>query len=325
MTAAPRAFVTGALGAIGRAVSDRLDALGAEVAGVDLTADPERGVVAGDISLPGDWEDHAAGAELFVHTAAIVSLGPGADRFWRVNVAGTRNALDAAVRAEARRFVHLSSVTVFGFDFPDGVDESRPVRPNGVPYVDTKVASEQVVLQAHAAGEVPCTIVRPGDVYGPGVPSWTVLPVRELRARRLLLPAMGRGIFSPVHLDDVVDGIGLAAGSAEAVGGVFTLSGGAGVETRDFFGHYARMLGRERVPVAPTPVAAGLAAAASAAARVRRAETEVNVAAVRYLARTGTYSIERARSVLGYSPSIGLDQGMESCERWLRDEGLLDS
>ena len=45
-------------------------------------------------------------------------------------------------------------MVVFGFDFPDGVDERYPVRPNGVPYVDTKVAAEQVVLQAHGAREI---------------------------------------------------------------------------------------------------------------------------------------------------------------------------
>ena len=69
--------------------------------------------------------------------------------------------------------------------------EDHPIRPNGVPYVDTKVASEQVVLQAHAAGELACTVVRPGDVYGPGSRPWTFWPVEELARGRLLLPAMG--------------------------------------------------------------------------------------------------------------------------------------
>ncbi len=81
---------------------------------------------------------------------------------------GTRHALDAAREAGAERFLHLSSVTVFSFDFPDGVTEAWPVRANGVPYVDTKVAAEAVVLGAHAAGEVTCTIVRPATSTGPG-------------------------------------------------------------------------------------------------------------------------------------------------------------
>jgi nucleoside-diphosphate-sugar epimerase len=313
-------FVTGALGFIGRALCDRYRALGADVRGVDVRADPERGVVAGDVSRPGPWQDHADGAGLVIHTAAIVSMRGGAERFWRVNVTGTRNVLDAAGRGGAQRFVHLSSVVVFGFDFPDRVDERHPVRPNGVPYVDTKVASEQVVLQAHAAGELACTVVRPGDVYGPGSRPWTVVPVRELRARRLLLPAMGRGVFSPAYIDNLVEGIVRAAGAEQGPGQVFTLTDGSGVETRDFFGRYARMLGGRRVPVAPTRVATALARAVSLMAP----KSEVTPAAASYLARTGTYSIDKARSLLGYEPAVGLDEGMERCEAWLRAEGLLD-
>ncbi|MGI8865055.1 MAG: NAD-dependent epimerase/dehydratase family protein [Solirubrobacteraceae bacterium] len=53
------------------------------------------------------------------------------------------------------RFVHFSSVTVFGLEFPDGVDERYPVRSTFIPYPDSKIASEQVVLQAHVEGRVP--------------------------------------------------------------------------------------------------------------------------------------------------------------------------
>ena len=56
--------------------------------------------------------------------------------------------------AVRQRFVHFSSVTAFGFDFPDGVDETYPVHNTYVPYPDTKIASEQVVLQAHIEGRV---------------------------------------------------------------------------------------------------------------------------------------------------------------------------
>ena len=322
MTDRPRVFITGALGFIGRALGDHHVARGWDLRGVDVRADPQRGCVAGDISRSGPWQQAADGCDLVVHTAAVVSMRRDPDPIWRVNVLGTRNALDAARAAGARRFVHISSVTAFSFDFPPDVTEEHPVRCNGVPYVDTKVTSEQVVLQAHAAGEVACTVIRPGDVYGPAARPWTVLPVEEIRRGRFLLPAMGRGIFSPVYLDDVVDGIARAAGVADAAGHVFTISGAAGVTTADFFGHYARLLGR-RMPVAPTAVARALAACAGAGTRLRGGESEVNGAVASYLARKGTYSIEKARRMLGYEPTVGLDEGMRRTEQWLRREGLV--
>jgi nucleoside-diphosphate-sugar epimerase len=320
-----RVFITGALGFIGKRLARRYQEAGSEVAGMDVRSDPALGVVAGDLTIPGSWQEAAAGAELVIHTAARVGMQNDPEGFWRVNVLGTRHALDAAARAGAQRFVHFSSIVAFGFDIPRQVDERHPVRPNGVPYVDTKVASEQVVLQAHAEGDVGCTIVRPGDVYGPGSHFWTVTPVREMAARRLVLPAMGRGQISPVYVDDLVEGVMLAGAHERAVGQVFTLSGGHDVEARDFVARYARMLGRARVPAAPTGVVVAMAATLDGAGRLRGSASEVTPAAVRYLARRGTYSIEKARSVLGYRPLVDLDEGMERCERWLRAEGLVPS
>ena len=128
---------------------------------------PGAGIVAGDVAEPGPWQEAARGCEVVVHTAALVGTPTDVSRFWHVNVRGTRLALEAARDAGARRFVHLSSVVTFGLHFPDGVDETHPVRPTGVAYTDTKIAAEQVVLMAHAGAELEVVVVRPGDVYGP--------------------------------------------------------------------------------------------------------------------------------------------------------------
>lgn len=318
-----RVFVTGALGFIGRAVAERFRAGGADVRGVDIRADPSLGVVAGDVSTPGAWQRHAQGSDVIVHTAAIVSFRAGLADFHRVNVLGTRNALDAALVCEASRLIQLSSVTVFGNDFPDGVTEEHPVRLLGVPYVDTKIASEQVVLQAHAAGQMAVTVVRPGDVYGPGSQPWIVKPLRELERGRLVLPAGGRGIHSPIYIDDLVDGIVAAAESPAAAGQVITLSGGRGVSTGDYFGRLASMLGQRRVRTAPTPLLLALTAAVARAERLGGTPGEINPSAIRYLTRTGTYSIAKARAMLGFEPKVALEEGMSRSEAWLHAQGIL--
>lgn len=317
-----RVFITGASGFLGRACADRLRARGDEVCGVDLRADPAADVVAGDIAEPGPWQRHAAGADLVVHTAAVVSNAVGRDAQWRTNVLGTRHVVDAA--AGAARLVTLSSIRAFSdLGFPDGVTEEHPVRMDGNPYVDTKVAAEQVTLQAHAAGRVAVTVIRPGDVYGPGSRPWTLMPLELIRSGRFVLPAGGRGIFSPVYVDDLVDGLLLAADRPEGAGQVVTLTGGVGVTCAEFFGHYYRMLGKRGPVVLPTRLAVAATALVAAGAALTRRETEVNPTSMRYFTRTGTYSIEKARRLLDFDPQVDLAEGMRRTRSWLVAQGLV--
>jgi nucleoside-diphosphate-sugar epimerase len=317
-----RVLLTGAAGFIGRTIAARLRADGVEVVGVDRDADPERGVLAGDVAAPGPWQQAAQGCDAVIHTAALVGMPSDESGFWEVNVRGTRLALEAARDAGAR-LVHLSSVVTFGLDFPDRVNETWPVRPTGVAYTDTKIASEQVVLAAHAAGEAQVTVIRPGDVYGPASRPWTLIPLEQIKARRFVLPGRGRGIHSPVYVDDLVEGIVRAAQSPAAAGRVITLSGGVGVETREYFGYLGRMAGR-RVPTVPTSVALAGAVATDRLARLRRVPNEVTPPVVRYLAeRRGTYGIDTARELLDWAPQVGLEEGMARTEEWLRGEGLI--
>ena len=315
-----RFFVTGAHGFIGRAIVERLRERGAEVRGVDLLAGDDAAVVQGDVSLPGEWQAQAAGCDVVIHTAALVGFYSSPRGYWEANVVAPRRVLDAAVAGGARRLVHLSSIVVFGFDFDGEVDERAPVRPNGVHYVDTKIASEQTVLAAHAAGEIDCTIVRPGDVYGPRSRPWTLEPLRLIKAGQAFFPGGGRGTLSPVYVDDLVHGIVRAAETAAAPGRIFTLTGAEHPAIGDFFAHYSRMLGRPAPRAVPYRVARGVAAAIDAVARARGARNEVTPAAVDYMMRRGTYSIERARKELGYEPAVGVEEGMRRTEAWLRAE-----
>jgi nucleoside-diphosphate-sugar epimerase len=295
---------------------------GVEVVGVDRVADPGAGIVAGDIAAPGEWQGAAEGCDAVIHTAALVGMPSDVSGFWEVNVRGTRLALEAARDAGAR-LVHISSVVTFGLDFPDGVDETYPVRPTGVAYTDTKIAAEQVVLAAHAAGEAEVVVVRPGDVYGPASRPWTLIPLEFIRAGRMVLPARGRGIHSPVYVDDLVEGIVRATQAPAAAGRVITLSGGVGVQTHDYFGYLGRMVGRE-VRTAPTAVVLVAAGVVHRLALLRRAHNEFTPDGVRYLAlRRGTYGIATAAELLDWTPQVDLAEGMARTEDWLRGEGLI--
>lgn len=320
-----KALITGANGFIGRTIAQRLRADGIEVVGIDSHTGQHSNIITGDISKAGAWQEAFAGCDLVIHTAAVVSNAVDAETTWKVNVLGTRYVIDAATNAGVKRMVHLSSVRAFSdVNFPDGVDEQWPVRTDGNAYVDTKIASEHVALQAHAAGQLAVTIIRPGDVYGPGSRPWVVLPLEAMKSGSFALPAGGKGIFSPVYVDDLIDGLLLAAMHPKGAGQIFTLSGPATTTTSEYFGHLHRMIGRTGSPkTVPTSIALGAAAVVAFLAKMRGVDTEINPTTIRYLARTGGYSSKKARLLIGYEPATSLDEGMKLTEAWLRAESLL--
>jgi nucleoside-diphosphate-sugar epimerase len=315
-------LITGANGFIARALAARLRELGTAVRGVDLVAAPADDVVAGNTVNPGPWARQLAGVDVVVHTAALVSNAAPLDKAWEVNVLGTQRVLRAAAAAGVPRFVHLSSIAAYGFDFPDGVTESDPVRVSGYSYVDTKVNSEHVVLAAHAAGEIAATIIRPGDVWGPGSRPWIIIPFDMIGKGQMVLPANGTGVFSPIYIDNLIDGMILAIGSESAVGQIYNLTDGYGIPCADYFGRLAAMAGG-KVRTVPTTAALVLTTALGALQRRLGMPSELTAATVEMLRRTGTYSIEKARTELGFEPLVSFYDGMVRVEQWARAEGLI--
>jgi 2-alkyl-3-oxoalkanoate reductase len=323
-----RIVVTGGGGFLGNAfvVALRRRYPGAELVPLDVRPGP--GVRVADILDRAALDALLPGTDLLVHTAAVVEESGAVDVMWRVNVGGTSTVLAAAEAARsssgsAPAVLHLSSIVVHGPTFPDGVDETGPVRMSGNPYTDTKVAAEHQALLAAARG-LPVAVVRPGDVYGPGSSPWTMRPIATLKAGSFRLIDGGRGVLSPVFVDDLVDGALSLLDPESSVprlrlaarGQVFHITGGSGVPAAEFFGHYARMTGT-RMRSVPSVVLRVLAPL------LERLPLPFSPRIVEYLSHPGTYSIEKIRRTTGWQPRVGLQEGMDRTERWLRERAIV--
>ena len=351
-----RVLVTGGGGFIGGRLVERLlleegavvRALVHSPAGAVWLSRTRAELVPGDITQPDSLSAALAGGEVVFHCAAL--LGGEAERMHQVNVAGTANLLAAARQAGVARFVHVSSMAVLGRRFPDGADETTPPRPGADPYARTKLAAEELVRAAHREHGLPTVILRPTIVYGPRSQWWTVDPIQRLKQGRLALPGRGDGVANVVYVDDVVNALLLAATVPDIEGETFLISGEERVRWRDFYGAYARMLGR-RVPTWPLPLAwavTGLTQALDRAiARLRgnrrpiagaRLLLLVGLRAGRKVAgslyKLGRWemamyrsraqiSVARARERLGYRSAWPLARAMAETERWLRVQGYL--
>jgi nucleoside-diphosphate-sugar epimerase len=319
------AAVTGAGGFIGGAIARRLAGEGAEVRGLDSNADAARRIEDGGATfVQADITDRATldagldGAELVVHTAAHVREWGAMEDFIEVNVRGTRNVLDAADVAGVGRVVHISSVVVYGYDDPSHQEEHAHRRAYGLPYIDTKSASDRLACRRGAI------VVRPGDVYGPGSSNWVVRPVAMARAGQLALPGQGDGQMLPIYIDDLVEAVLCALERGEP-GATYTVWDGEAVPFAEYFGRIAEIAGARPPRRAPRALLEAAGGALERWAGLRGKPPALTGRAITFIDRRGTASNERARRELGWQPRVSFDEGMRRTEAWLRAEGIASS
>ena len=313
--------VTGAGGFIGSALCRRLADEGARPIGIEISPDlADRPREAGAEPRVADIADADAirtaleDAELVVHTAAYVREWGEMDEFIAVNVGGTVNVLDAAEAAGADRVVHLSSVVVYGYDDPSEQDESAHRRSVGIPYIDTKAASDRIAVRRGAV------VIRPGDVYGPGSVPWLIRPAELLRSGQLALPGRGDGTMLPLYIDDLVEAIVIALRRGVA-GHAYTVWDGDPVSFRLYFTHLAELTGGKPPRRLPRPVLAAIAGGAELAARLRGRPPQFGRHGITLVDRRGTASNALARSELGWEPKVSLDEGLRLAAESLAEPG----
>ena len=317
-------FLTGATGFIGGYVARRLHEGGGHVLALERTPGKGDGLAAAGVEIVrGDINDHARmrelvrGAQIVIHNAARLSHGRRAD-FLRDNVEATRNLAQASADSGVERFVYVSSVAVYGgIDANSDVDEAMPISLFGDFYGDSKILAEQAVCEIAEKSGLSYSIARPGMVYGPRSPGWTIRLIRL--AKRGLLPLLdgGEGTAHPVYIDDLVKGLLLCASHPGADGQAFSFVDDGPITWAQFFGAYMRMMPTNRALRLPGIIPALLAPLA---------DPFVSIGlrwAVAQLRGKGIVLNRKAKTVLGWRPEVSLEEGMRRNEQWLREEGWL--
>ncbi|GAB4431668.1 MAG: NAD(P)-dependent oxidoreductase [Anaerolineae bacterium] len=325
------ALITGATGLVGGRLAERLlteegmqvRALVRNPAKASKLANLGATLVPGDITQPETLKVAAHGCQLVFHAAAWVSESGTREQVWAVNVTGTQNVVNAALKAGAQRLVHVSSCAVYGSIRKFHIHEDVPTRRRGNLYADSKIEAEEVVFRAREQG-LPVVVARASQVYGPGSYQFTIRPVQVIRAGKMVLVDNGRFLAKPVYLDNLVDGLILCAKVDAAAGQAFNLTDGYTVSWREFFGAYGRMLGIESFPSAPYPLAWGIALLNELKAAAQGKKTGLNRKAVKSLRSLNSFSNRKARQVLGWQPRVDFEEGMRRTEAWLRAEGYLN-
>jgi nucleoside-diphosphate-sugar epimerase len=279
---------------------------------------------AGAEPVPGDLADvealrrGAQGCEVAFHAAAhLGDWGSRAD-FERVNVAGTRNVVDACAEVGVRRLVHVGTEAALLAGKPlIDVDETAPLRPDSrSDYAATKALAEQAVREA-STPNFETVVVRPRLVWGLG--DTTILPalLDAIERGRFAWIGGGRHKTSTTHVDNAVEGLMLATGMGRP-GGVYFVTDGEPVVFRDFITELVATQGVE-VPSRSMPAWLAKVAATSS----ERIWLTFGLKGRPPLTRLGywlsaletTVDISLARRELGYRPVITIAEGMEQLRR----------
>jgi nucleoside-diphosphate-sugar epimerase len=272
-------------------------------------------VVIGSITEPEAVEKACQDTDIIFHTESVIDPGGAIEHFRQVNVDGAVNLAKTARQAGVKSFIHLSSVLVYGFKFPDRITEDGPFRGEKNPYCQTKIEAEQELLKLNDPPDFGVIILRAGDVYGPGASSWIVQPLELMQQQHFTLANGGRGIINHVYVDNLTEAVFLAA-QKESYGQAFNITDGSKTTCREFYDRLAELAGESKPKSMP-------AIALKALAHTKGKEVGIFPESIDFFTRSHTYSIEKANRVLGYQPRVNLDEGMVKTADWLRDRNYL--
>jgi nucleoside-diphosphate-sugar epimerase len=241
-------------------------------------------------------------------------------RFWEVNVTGTANLLEASIEAGVKRFIHGSTIGVYGSALEGCLDEQSPVRPDNA-YGRTKLEGEKLVLSRQAT--LPVVIIRIAETYGPGDRRLLKL-FKGIQKRICFIIGQGRNMHHPIYIDDLIEGLLLAATAGKAVGRVFVLAGQEALTTAAMLETIARELG-SRIPAVHLPLSMFFVAAVmmEKICRPMGIQPPLHRRRLDFFKKNFLFSQERSTNLLGFMPRVSFAQGVSETAKWYAARGDL--
>lgn len=311
-----RVLVTGAGGFIGSHLVDELVGRGAIVTALvhynsrndwGLLEDryggenPPVRILMGDVVDPYNVRNAVKDQEIVFHLAALIGipysyLAP--ESYVRTNTMGTLNVLQAAMEEGVERIVHTSTSEVYGTARYTPIDEKHPLQGQS-PYSASKIGADKIAESYYCSFGLPVATLRPFNTYGPWQSTRAIIPT-------IITQALGGdqvkiGSLDPVRdltfVKDTVRAFLMIASTGRAIGKTIHIGNGRGVT----IGELANLILQGIDPSIPIVSEPG---------RMRPGQSEVMK-----LICDNTL----AKEVLGWSPTVTLEEGLALTISWMRD------
>ncbi|MGD9507344.1 MAG: NAD-dependent epimerase/dehydratase family protein [Geminicoccaceae bacterium] len=325
-------LVTGATGFIGEALTRSLLASGERVR--VLARQPDKvaatglavaEVTQGDITDKAAVDRAVAGCEtVFAIAGTFREPNLSDQRYREVNVDAVRLMTGAARRHGVRRVVHCSTVGIHGNVAGAPASEATPIRPEGI-YEITKAEGDQLAL-SEARDGLETVVIRPAPVYGPG--DTRLVKLYKLAARdRVILLGDGRPHYHMIYIDDLVAAFRRAASADGVSGQAFIIAGAEMPTLEDVIRRIGRLTGHPdqtfvKLPAGPILLAGDLC---ERLCRPLGISPPIYRRRIEFFVNNRAYDTTKARTRLGFSPQVSLDEGLARTLAWYRQQGLVAS
>jgi len=186
-----KVLITGADGFIGSHLTEALYRKGYKVRALcqynsfnnwgwleDISCKDDIEVFSGDIRDPFYCEELVSGVDIVFHLAALIAIPYSyisPQSYIETNIQGTLNICQASIKNKVSRVLHTSTSEVYGTAKFVPINEDHPLQPQS-PYSASKIGADAIAMSFFNSFNLPLTIVRPFNTYGPRQSARAVLP-----------------------------------------------------------------------------------------------------------------------------------------------------
>ena len=326
-------FLTGGSGFIGSRLAPLAVQAGHDVTVVTPTNTPTEKARCDALTQAGikvvvaPLEDNAViarelqGKDVVIHLAAAQHEAEQPESYFhRINVDGTRSLLEAASKAGVRRFVHGSTIGVYGSAADGSLDEDSPMAPDN-PYGRTKLAAEKLVREF--ASPLEWTIIRISETYGPGDMRLLKL-FKGVKKGRFPVIGDGRNLHQVIYVDDLSRGLLAACSEPAADKQTVVLAGSEKITTNEMVTAVGEAVGvtkkAPQVPMWPFMLAARVFEATFSPLGLK---PPIHRRRLDFFKKSFFFSNARAENVLKFRPQVPFREGARKTAEWYQANGML--
>lgn len=320
-----KALITGAAGMIGTSLSRRLLERGDQVRGLLMPGEPDQGlealgmeIVRGDVTKPDTLRGIADGCDLVFHLAARVQEWGRRSQFRETHYEGTTNMLRECA-GSIDRFIYFSSIAYYGTKPMAGLTEDFEPEFSGLPYPDMKLLCERLVRTYAAERGLRYTMIRPANVISTRSAHLVNVIDSFLKGP---VPLVDGGSYSAsfVYVENLVDGVILAADSEKAVNRAYAFIDDYEVTWRDYLVSVGALLGKKPALSVSFRQAYALATVVEYLFMPFNVRPPFTRYAVTLLGQENHVDASRARQELGWKTRVPWEEVWVEIEEFVRRE-----